>query len=54
MCSGIYLCFFKITKTKLTETILGNVSVIFDVNIVDYIILAGRDWKIDDKTKNEE
>lgn len=46
--------FLKITKTKLTKSILGNVSIIFDVNIADYIISAGGDWKMDDKTKNQE
>lgn len=47
--------FFKVIKTNLAESVLGNVSVlIFDANFVDYTISAGGDGKMDEKTKNEE
>lgn len=56
MCSGISLfIFFKLTEANLAKSVLGNVSVlIFNVNFVDYIVSAGGDGKMDEKTKNEE
>lgn len=56
MCSGISLfVFFKLTKANLAESVLGSASVlIFGVNFADYIVSAGGDEKMDEKTKNEE
>lgn len=56
MCSAVSLfIFFRLTKANLAESVLGNVPIlIFDVNFVDYILLAGGDGKMDEKTKNEE
>lgn len=47
----LVLMFFKVIKTNLAESALGNVSVlIFDANFVDYTISAGGDGKMDEKT----
>lgn len=56
MCSAVSLfIFFRLTKANFAESVLENVPIlIFDVNFVDYILIAGGDGKMDEKTKNEE
>lgn len=56
MCFGIFLfIFFTIIKINFVEFVFGNVFVfIFDVNLVDYIILVGGGGEMDEKIKNEE